>query len=288
LLSRDGDSSFLSYGSTTDQALLPAITDTTLLNASADLLCYDAVWLQLDNTAVVDCSEKTANGIENVFYLVNTQTHSVQTKIKNILSVPEANAHSRKLQVFSDASKRLLVRAYLSDSKGSSETVAEVWSFASPQTPRLLQKIDRDLLAINSLAIQDFQIDQSTIYVLDAANGIFRVAMLGDGSLSVVERAQTSSGFSKLSVYSTALGNRRKIALAGEGRVLEFDWAGQTPQLAYSYTVPGGALISLTLSEEFVVVQVSETAFKDASSVYIFRSRVQNSYLKAHSVFTHP
>jgi hypothetical protein len=136
------------------------------------------------------------------------------------------------------------------------------------------------------LGIQDIQIDQNTIYILDAVNGLFRIAMLDDGTFSVVERVQTSSGFNKLSVYSTALGNRRKIALAAEGRVLEFDWTGETPQLAYSYTVPGGALINLALSEEFVVAQVSETS--PASSVYIFRSRIQSSYLKAHSALTYP
>ena len=121
-----------------------------------------------------------------------------------------------------------------------------------------MQTIDKNSLKLKSFAIQDVQIDQNTIYVLDASNGVFRVALLENESVSVVERAETAAGYKKLNVYSTVLGNRRKIVLAAEGKILEFDWTKQAPELAYAYTVPAGAFISLAVNEEFVVAQIAE------------------------------
>jgi hypothetical protein len=131
-LSRNNDQSLLGFGTTDDRTLLPAITNTTLLENNPSLVCYDAVWLQLDNIAIVDCAQKTSDGQTNYFFVVNTLSHSVIAKIKNEFTLPPVNAVNRKLRTFSDVSKRLSVRAYLSASKGSTETVAEIWSFTKP------------------------------------------------------------------------------------------------------------------------------------------------------------
>lgn len=297
-VSEAANSTIVWWGISSSIDSVPILDEHATVESDPKTTCFDAVWLRASGVILVDCVRQGNFALQNVFlYLNATSQQVIQRQVVNDMWVAFTRVTRRKIFHYTEDGEEYLWRAYFADSVDESHrnnTYAELLLINDPFKPWPIKLMDRSFLHQEKLSITDFKIYLGDMYILDWHTGVISFDITMSQNIVIKGRYRSSSGFSRLGVYTNNLDNEVLLALANDHGIYEVDWSNQIrPVIKAKYSLMEGSRVSsLWVNEEYIACQLKANVTNSTNQTEEYHStlifdRGTRTYTNAYATIHH-